>query len=99
MKEEMKMQLIKDIVIAVVAGVVGAIVLGHMSGEGFNFMVGILFGVFLAGIPFGWKWMSNIFTAVSFQAVFIKFFLSLVLGWIALPIIIIKDIIAYVTAE
>lgn len=96
MKEQMKKQLIKDIIVAVVAWAVVAIILVSMDNPlGFA----IPMGLFFAGLPFGWRWASKIFTATSLIAILIKFILAMVLGWIALPITIIIDIIHYVKAE
>lgn len=97
MKEEMRGRLIKDIVIAVIAWIVAAIVFTALAGTGVG--MGILSGFMCAGIPFGWRWTSKIFTAVSFYTIAIKALLSIFLGWIALPVIIIKDIIALVKAQ
>ncbi len=97
MKEEMKVQLIKDIITAVIAWVVAAIICGAVCGLGF--FGGVVTGFMLAGIPFGWRFVSNIFTAISIYAVILKFLLALVLGWVALPIVIIKDVVAFVAAK
>lgn len=64
-----------------------------------DFAVSAIPGFFLSGIPFGWRWLSKIFISLSLAMVFIKAILSLVLGFIALPITIVKDIIAVATAE
>ncbi len=97
MKEEMKKQLIKDIVIAVIAWIVASIVFIALANTGVG--MGIFAGFFCAGVPFGWRWMSKVFTAISLYTIAIKAVLSIFLGWIALPIIIIKDIVAFVKAD
>lgn len=97
MKEEMKKQLIKDIAIAIIAWVVVAIIFITLSGQ--SIALGILGGFMCAGIPFGWRWSSKIFSAISLYTIAIKAILSIFLGWIALPVIIIKDIIAIAQAE
>lgn len=97
MKEEMRGRLIKDIVIAVIAWIVAAIVFIALADTGV--VLGILTGFMCAGIPFGWRWTSKIFTAISLYTIAIKALLSIFLGWIALPVIIIKDIIALVKAQ
>ncbi len=97
MKDEMKKQLIKDIVIAVIAWIVASIVFIALANTGVG--MGIFAGFFCAGVPFGWRWMSKVFTAISLYTIAIKAVLSIFLGWIALPIIIIKDIVAFVKAD
>ncbi len=97
MKQELKKQLIKDIVIAIVAWIISAIIMGAIAGDGF--FVAILLGFACAGIPFGWKWLSSLFVALNLYTVVFKFILAVLLGFIALPVVIIKDIVAYCTAE
>lgn len=97
MKELMKKQLIKDIVIAVVAWAVMAIVFIALAENGIG--LGIFAGFMCAGLPFGWRWMSKVIVSVSLYGIVIKAVASIFLGWIALPIIIIKDIIDFVKAE
>ncbi len=97
MKEEAKMILIKDIVIAVVAWIVGGTIICLTSG-GFG-SGGLIAGIVFAGVPFGWRWLSNAFTATSMIVFSLKFIFSIFIGWIAIFIIIIKDVITYVVAE
>lgn len=97
MKEEMRGRLIKDIIIAVIAWVVVSLLFIALSDTGVA--LGILMGFLCAGIPFGWRWLSKVFTAISLYTIAMKAILSVFLGWIALPIIIIKDIVALVKAE
>jgi len=96
MKEEMKHQLIKDITVAAIAWVVVSILMGVIGDAGL--FGGIFIGFFCAGVPFGWRWLSNLYTALSLQAVAIKAILAILLGWIALPVVIIKDVVNYVNA-
>ena len=93
----MKKQLIKDIVIAIIAWVIAAIVFIGLAENSVG--LGILMGFMCAGIPFGWRWMSKVITAISLWGIATKGILSIFLGWLALPVIIIKDIIALVKAE
>lgn len=97
MKEEMKKQLIKDIVIAIIAWVVVAILFIALNGQ--SIALSLLMGFMCAGIPFGWRWSSKIFSAISLYTIALKVILSIFLGWIALPVIIIKDIIAIAKAD
>ncbi|MBO5024203.1 MAG: hypothetical protein J6D11_07860 [Clostridia bacterium] len=97
MKKEAKKQLIKDIVTAVIAWLVFGAVCCLLMEE-FSF-AGMILGLFFAGLPFGWRWMSKVLTATSILMVIIKGFISLFLGWIAIFVVIIGDIIVFVTAE
>lgn len=101
MKSEYKAQLIKDIVIAGIAWGVGfALFISDFHEYGFwGFFMAFFAGLMLAGIPFGWKWLSNVFIAVSIFTIALKALGALFLGWIALPVVIIKDVIAYKKAE
>ena len=97
MKSEAKKILIKDIVIAAAAWVVASIIISLMM-EGFSIGV-IVLGLFFAGLPFGWRWMSSVIIATRFTTVLIKGALAVVLGWIAIFIVIIGDVIRFVRAE
>lgn len=97
MKAEAKSQLIKHLVFAGLAWIVAAILFIGMAGSGTG--LGILAGFACAGVPFAWKWLSNIFVAVSVTSVAIKALLSVILGWIAFPVTIIKDVVAFAAAE
>lgn len=96
MKNEAKKVLIKDLTTAGIAWVVSAVVFA-MTGMGV--FGGIILGIFMAGLPFGWRWLSKLITACNFQGLLIKTVLSMVLGWLAIFIILVKDIIVYNTAE
>ena len=90
MRSKAKATLIKDIILAVVSWLVFGIVfssVGELGGGGF------IVSVFMAGVPFGWRWMSNIFVALSFSTLMIKFLLSMILGWLAIFVVIIGDVI------
>lgn len=86
-KEEAIKSLVKYLLLAIVV----AIICMFASGQ-----VGIMefFAFFLVagGIPAGWKWASTIITATSIVGIFIKLVIAIVLGWFALPYIVIKDI-------
>lgn len=97
MKTFYKNQLIKDIVIACAAWLISALLFTAIM-EG-NFIGSLFIGFFLAGIPFGWKFLSKIYVALSFQAIAIKAILAILVGWVALPIVLVKDIIVFKTAE
>ena len=97
MKAEAKSQLIKHIVFAAIACAVAAFLFIGLAGIGV--VLGIIMGIMCAGVPFAWKWLSNLFVAVSLASIAIKALLSVILGWIAFPVTIIKDVVAVYTAE
>lgn len=94
-KEEAKKDLIKVTILVAVITVFASIIL-IADGESFGMGIfgGIVIGIAFGGIPSGWRWASNIITAVSITGIGIKAMISLFLGWIALPVRIVKDIIA-----
>ena len=97
MKMEAKNQLIKHLVCALIAWIAAAALFIGMAEASVG--LGIVTGFMCAGVPFAWKWLSNIFVAVSITSIAIKALLSVFLGWIAFPVTIIKDVIAVATAE
>ena len=98
MKELERKQLIKDIVIGLITWIAFAIFVGLAMGDASGFLAGLLVGWVVAGLPFGWRWISNVVVSVSFQMLAVKFILSIVVGWVALPVTIIKDVVSYVNA-
>lgn len=97
-KSEARKKLIKDLITLVIGIVVGGII-GINAIPGDKAVAFIMFGLFLGGIPLGWKFASHIITAVSLIGIIGKLFISLVLGWIAAPITVIKDIVSLVVAS
>ncbi len=95
-KREAKFRLIRDIIIAVVAWGVGSLLFATLGELGF---LGILAGLFVAGVPFGWMWLSKIFSAWSLPSIVAKFLGSIILGWIAIFVVLILDIVHVITAE
>ena len=55
--------------------------------------MGIFLAYCIAGIPSGWRWASHIITAVSGKGILIKLLISVFLGWVAVPVMFIKDIV------
>ena len=49
-----------------------------------------------SGVVLGWEWASHIITATSLYGIAIKFFLAFILGLPALPIVLGRDIIAFI---
>lgn len=97
-KSEARKKFIKDLITLVIGIVVGGII-GINAIPGDKAVAFIMFGLFLGGIPLGWKFASHIITAVSLIGIIGKLFISLVLGWIAAPITVIKDIVSLVVAS
>lgn len=95
-KKESKKILIKDIIIILVAFVCSTAV---VVGMGEDMYMAVLAGVFFSGIPFGWRWLSKVFISLGWFMVLVKLTLSIILGWIALPVVLIKDIVVCVKAE
>ena len=95
MKRQAIGTLIKDVIIAVVAYAFIAFLLNATKIDIFygSPMNQMFAGIFIAGIPFGWRWASKIFTAISLGGILIKLVFSIVLGWLAIFVIIIGDII------
>ena len=89
--------LIKDVIFMSIPWTIGIIWAVSMTG-GFDFAF-LIAGAVFAGIPFGWRWLSNIITAIGLWGILIKGFGAMVLGWIALPVVMTKDIVAFVRAR
>ncbi len=84
--------LIKDAIFiaaafAIVSSVLGIEAQGSMSNI-------ICTAMFFGGIPFGWRWASKIITAISLQGIALKLLISFFLGWLAVWVVVGKDIIA-----
>ena len=102
-KAEAKAKLMKDLTTAGIAAAVIAIgiciLMGSTSGDWLaGILVGLFGGVYLAGLPFGWRMISKVVTALSWMALLIKFCIAIGLGFIAFPVTIIIDIIRYCRA-
>ena len=59
---------------------------------GGSFLGASLVGLFVTGIPFGWKLLTMFYAPLSSQVV-IKALLAVLIGWVALPIVLVKDIL------
>ena len=95
-KKQASNQLVKDIILAVAATVIIAIIATLSMGT--DVLGGIFIGIFLSGIPFGWRWLSKVITAIGLVAIIAKFLGAILLGWVALPIVIVKNIIQLAVA-
>lgn len=80
-------QLMKDVIFAVVGGVIAAVMVAPLLESGTEIaMLGVI-------VPFGWRWCSNIITAVGPIGIVIKLVLSVFVGFFACPILLVKDIV------
>ncbi len=95
MKKKAIITLVKDVVIF---GVAFAILYALFTNESFmgaaiSSGMGKFLAYCVAGIPCGWRWASHLLTAISGKGILIKLLISVVLGWLAVPVMFIKDII------
>ena len=65
---------------------------------GGSFIGASLVGLFLAGIPFGWKFLTKVYPSMT-ALVVVKALLAILIGWVALPLILIGDILFCAVAE
>lgn len=93
MKNEGISNLIKDVLLAVIAWGICACLLNALWTGTVYANDAMMGAVLFAGIPFGWRWSSKIITAVSLKGVLIKLMISLLLGWFAIFVVLIFDII------
>ncbi|MBQ6421114.1 MAG: hypothetical protein IJK02_08590 [Clostridia bacterium] len=98
MKAEAGKRLIKDVIIAAIALVIGG-ALFMAALETKDIGVGLVGGFIAAGFPFGWRWMSKVFTAVGFYTIIIKGLLALLLGWVAIFVVFIGDAVSFAKAK
>ena len=86
-------QVIKDLVLFVFFGLAFALA---MPTGGYAILFICVFVAF-GFVPFGWRWANNIVTAVSLYGIVIKLCLSLLIGFVAGPVTLGKDIISVVS--
>ena len=91
MKRNAFATLIKDVLLAVIAWGLGLALL-H---SGFDLEGAALQGAafYVACIPFGWRWASNIITAVSLRGIGLKLLISLFLGMFAIFVVLGGDVL------
>ena len=96
MKKNATNTLIKDTITAILAWLIFAVMLNNIYGGSLgslnNMEANVLATVF-AGIPFGWRWASKLITAVSLQGIGIKLGIAFFLGWFAIYVVLITDVI------
>ncbi|MCR5603613.1 MAG: hypothetical protein K6G27_07930 [Lachnospiraceae bacterium] len=88
-----KSQVIRDFILFAVFGLAGALL---MPTNGYAMMYVLIF-IGCGFFPFGWRWASNIITAVSLYGIVMKAAISIVLGVVAGPVTLGKDIISLVS--
>lgn len=93
MKREAISRMVKDVILAAVAILLAVWLYNSFEG-------GILAAtaLFVPGIPFGWRWASKLITAVSLHGIGAKLGISMILGWFALPIVLISDVVRCIAA-
>ena len=94
MKKNAFATLIKDVILALAAWGIAAMLLS--SGFGVEGAAVTSGAMVFAGVPFGWRWASNIISAVSLKGVGIKLLIALFLGWFAIFLVIGLDVIRYI---
>ena len=98
LKESARKILVGDVIKLLSAWAGGAAVFGLLFvcldfGAAFSIGLGIFCGFIISSIPFGWRWVSSFFNARSPLGFIVKGLMSVSLGWVALPFIILKDIL------
>ena len=93
MKKAAISKLVKDVILAVAAILLAVVV--YKSGDS---SILIAIALFIPGIPFGWRWASKFITALTFHGIGIKLGISMVLGWVAMPVVLISDLIRCIAA-
>lgn len=96
MKRNATATLIKDIILTVIFYAIGALILAEADFG--NTANNVFAPMFIAGIPFGWRWASKLITAVSVKGIGIKLSIAFFLGWFAIYVVLIGDIISFITS-
>ena len=101
MKRNAVATMIKDILFAVIAWGIAAFFINALWGSMGNGAMSAgdakMLALFFASIPFGWRWASKIITAMTMKGVFIKLSIAFFLGWFAIFVVLIGDIIFLVS--
>lgn len=94
-RKEALMDLIKTIITAMAIGMGATIFIAkdmyESIGAGPVVVTFIAFTFILGGIVTGWIWADKLIIATGLKGLVFKLILSLILGWIALPVRIVKD--------
>jgi len=97
MKKQAIGTIIKDLAIILILGGIMAFILIPDAGMGAG--AKLFFWLAITGIPFGWKWASKIFTAITLKGIAFKVVFSALLGCIAIFVVLIGDIIRLLVAQ
>ena len=101
MKRNAVATMIKDILFATIAWGIAAFFInalwGSMGSGAMSAGDAKMLALFFAGIPFGWRWASKIITAMTMKGVFIKLSIAFFLGWFAIFVVLIGDVIYFVS--
>ena len=81
----------------VIGGSIGYLVTLSMPGNAYNFMTIIVFALLLSGIPYTWRAFG--YTALTWKGFLIKFIITLLLGWIVTPFLLLMNFIQMKTYE
>ena len=96
MKRNATATLIKDIILTAIFYGLGYLIFAEID---FASTANNVFApIFIAGIPFGWRWASKLITAVSIKGIGIKLSIAFFLGWFAIYVVLIGDIISFITS-
>lgn len=96
MKKSAVGRLIKDLLIIAILG--GIIALGMSTSDGLSEGQKVFFWLAFTGLPFGWRWASKIITAVSLYGIGLKAVISVFLGFVAIFVVVIADVIRCLAA-
>lgn len=102
-KGQAKDDFIETIATALLTGVIVALIFvfgSDMDNKFFNIIaLSIVYTIGFGGVIPGWKWISSIITAVSLWGIVIKLFIAVCLGWIILPVKLIRDIVYMIIGD
>lgn len=87
--------LVKDVVIFGIAFAILCAIFNNDKAMGVSLSSGMasFLAYCVAGIPCGWRWASHLLVAVSGKGILLKLGIAVVLGWLAVPVMFIKDIV------
>ena len=92
MKREAIKRLIKDVLIVLLTYLITYGIFSVSGDEG-DLAARAIIPYLIAALPMGWRWSSKVVHAISIQGILLKATFSVFLGFIAVPVVIISDII------
>lgn len=93
MKNNAISRLVKDLILAAIAIVIAVVIF-----KTFELSILSAVALFVPGLPFGWRWASKLITAVTMQGLSTKIGIAMVLGWFAMPVVLISDVVRCIAA-